>query len=437
MARYILNVATIILICTCGGQAQDRPDRFGQEWVRKHPFTIMALSIIEKSFDGAAYEKANFSTLLAWRPRDTFFEQARQLNMTWHYNVSGVKNHPDAFVKERINRLAAYGGHIGWLVWDEPKRTQMSKPAVLMKWLKKQFPHDLVYSNAYPRGVNLDRAYGDPNRPPDWDYREYLRSFITLMDSDVLMFDLYPFREDGSTSNYFPCLEDTRAVAQQYDVPYWAFIQSYADERRGSRMPSESDVRMQAFAHLTYGFTGIAYFTYDDAQGPGLVDMKGNPRPIYYDVRRLNLEMANLGQTLRYLTSTDVRYFSADGNEKPAGPSSWTPDAGNGMIRAIRVLDKEAARWKDLLIGYFRDDAGAPYLMITNVWHGPKASAADRTISVSVEFSGGLRSISRLSRETGQPERLQLTENTLHLTLPGGTGDLFKCGPGPFVGLEK
>ena len=437
MVRKIIIVAVLFTFCTSTARAQNRPDNFGKEWVRKHPFTTMALCLVEKSFDSSAYEQANFSTLLAWRPRDKFFEQARQQGMTWHYNVSGVKQHPDEKIKERIKGIAGYGGYTGWLVWDEPKRNQMHKPVPIMKWLKEEYPDSLVYSNAYPWGVDLDRAYGEPNRPADWDYRDYLRGFVDIMDSDILMYDLYPFRENGETSAFFTCLEDTRAVAAENNVPYWTFIQSYADKSRSSRMPSESDLRMQAFSHLTYGFTGIAYFTYDDAVDTGMVDPHGNPRPIYYDAQRLNLEIANVGQTLRFLTSTDVSYLALNGNKATEGTTPWTADAGNGLIRKITVVDKQAAKWKDLLVGYFADDLGNPYLMITNLWHDKDTSAADRKLTVTVEFTDSMNSISRLSRETGQTELLQLVDHTLTLTLPGGTGDLFKCGSGPFVGLDK
>ncbi|HEY1923025.1 MAG TPA: PEP-CTERM sorting domain-containing protein [Tepidisphaeraceae bacterium] len=39
-----------------------------------------------------------------------------------------------------------------------------------------------------------------------------------------------------------------------------------------------------------------------------------------------------------------------------------------------------------------------------------------------------------LNSDTGQTENLTLTNHVLDITLPGGTGDLFKLGSGPFVG---
>ena len=38
-----------------------------------------------------------------------------------------------------------------------------------------------------------------------------------------------------------------------------------------------------------------------------------------------------------------------------------------------------------------------------------------------------------MSRETGQVETIPVTNSTLNVTLPGGTGDLFKIGNGNFI----
>ena len=437
MRNRTQKIAMVVLMTMgmWGCQAQARPKDFGKQWVRSHPFTTMGLSLVEKAFDGQTYQQANFSTALVWKPRKGIFEHTQKVGLPWHYNTRRPKEGPTEEVKEKLRNLHdSYRGCQGWLVWDEPKRTEMFTAAPTLQWLREEYPETLVYSNAYPIGVAMDRAYGG-EAPAGWSYRDYLQCFIDIMQVDVLMFDLYPYGEDGGTSNFLPCLEDTRQVALKANVPYWAFIQSYADERRKSRMPSESDVRMQAFAHLTYGFTGIAYFTYDDAQGPGMVDMSAKPRPIYYYVQRLNNEIANVGQALRFLTSTDVRYLAANGNKVPDGLSPWEPEAGDGVIRSIEVQDNKAADWKDLLVGYFRDDSGLPYVMITNLWHDKDTSAAKRQVAIRVVFDKSIKRVTRLSRETGAVESLALKDNTLTLTLPGGTGDLLRLNGVEFPGL--
>ena len=110
-------------------------------------------------------------------------------------------------------------------------------------------------------------------------------------------------------------------------------------------MPSESDVRMQVFMHLTCGYTGIAYFTYEDQQGPAMIEGgTGRRRPIYYDVARLNIEVGNLGAALRFLESTAVRYVPQGGNDVPDGVTAWKPgDGGDTIIEAITIEGGEPA----------------------------------------------------------------------------------------------
>ena len=272
-----------------------------------------------------------------------------------------------------------------------------------------------------------------------YSYEEYLRDFATIMDPDVVLFNAYPFMEDGGTKNLFPTLMTARKTGKDRNAPYWSFVQSHADHRRGYRMPSESDVRMQVFMHLTCGYTGIAYFTYEDQQGPAMIEARtGRRRTIYYDVARLNIEVANLGAALRFLESTAVRYVPQGGNDVPGGAAAWKPgDGGDTIIKAITIEGDDPAPWKDLLIGFFKDDDGQDYFMLTNLWHGMGASPAERAVTVTLTLDPKVRVIGRLSRETGQPEAFAVEGGQFRITLPGGTGELLRFGDARFPGLGQ
>ena len=236
-------------------------------------------------------------------------------------------------------------------------------------------------------------------------------------------------------------MSTARMVALEHGKPYWTFVQSHADERRGNRMPSESDIRMQVFAHLASGFTGIGYFTYEDQQGPAMVsNATRQRRPIYYHVARLNQEVLNVGQALRFLESTDLRYVAGHGNQVPAGVTAWKPGAGgNHLIKSIEIEESgsKPIKWRDALVGFFQDDQGEDYLMLTNLWHDEGVAASQRSMKVTLKLESDITSIGRLSRETGKPELLTVTGDTFELTLPGGTGDLLRLGSASFPGLEQ
>ena len=417
----------------------------GLRWVRRNPLTTMALTIIPKSSNPQQYKDANLTTVLAWKQRPALLQGSARVGLPWHLHVRSVLLRDNGLTDELMVRLKnhhdSYQGCTGWIVWDEPNRPEMFVAAQAIRRLKEAYPDTLVYSNAFPRGARLERYYGGELPAGGYSYEQYLRDFANIMDPDVVMYDAYIFREGGATSNPFPTLGTARRVAQEVAKPYWTFVQSHSDARRGYRMPSESDLRMQVFAHLTSGYTGIGYFTYEDQQGPAMVSNATlERRPIYYHAARLNQEVRHIGQTLRFLTSTAVHYLPGRGNRVPAGVTAWRPGAGNNTaIKSIVIENANEASvdWQDLLIGFFIDDQGQEYFMITNLWHGQEVSAAERALTVTLTLDPGVRVVGRLSRTTGQPETLLVNDGVLRLTLPGGTGDLLRLGSSRFPGLER
>ena len=412
----------------------------GHRWIRKHPLTTGALTIIAKSVDAQRF-KAALNTMLAWKQRPDLLKKGADAGLQWHLHLRPVilrKGVTDQLKSRLIGHVKKYRGCTGWLVWDEPKRPEMFEAAKTIRWLKKQFPETLVYSNAYPLGATLERYYGGKLPKSGYSYEQYIRDFATIMDPDVVMYDAYPFRQNGKTANLFRTLTVVRKVALETGKPYWTFVQSHGDPRRGYRMPSESDIRMQVFAHLTSGYTGLGYFTYEDQQGPAMVS-NGTVkyRPIYYHVARLNQEVVKVGQSLRFLTSTDFRYLPGPGNKVPASMRRWAPGAGGlKSLRQLLIHGANQGPWRDLLVGTFKDDRGSRYLMLTNLWHGPAASAADRQVSVTLVVDPKVKTVGRLSRRTGKAESLAVSSGRLTITLPGGTGDLLRLGDAKFPGLE-
>jgi len=65
-----------------GVGAEERPDDFGRQWVRSHPFTLKALTLQGKAVgDNDRYAEAGFSNMLAWKNKPDIFQAAgRQEN---------------------------------------------------------------------------------------------------------------------------------------------------------------------------------------------------------------------------------------------------------------------------------------------------------------------------------------------------------------------
>ncbi len=442
--RVVSSAVLIAAVSVCTSVSAGELSR-GQRWVRSHPFTTMALTIIPESCNPQQYKDANLTTTLAWKQREQLLKGSAGVGLPWHLHLRRVVLNKDGLTDQLKTRLRGhvgnYKGCSGWMVWDEPNRAEMLRAAETVKWLKKTWPETLVYSNAYPMGATPERYYGGKTPTGGYSYEQYLRDFSTILGSDVVMYDAYIFREGGGTGNPFPTMNTARKVALEHGKPYWSFVQSHADERRGNRMPSESDIRMQVFAHLASGFTGIGYFTYEDQQGPAMVSNSTRQRrPIYYHVSRLNQEVINVGRALRFLKSTDVRYVAGPGNRVPTAATAWQPGAGgNKLIRSISIkgATSKPIEWRDVLVGFFKDDHGGDYFMLTNLWHGEGVSSARRSMTVTLKLHPGVTTIGRLSRETGKAELLSVKGDELEVTLPGGTGELLRFGSAEFPGLSQ
>ena len=428
------------LLSPAGG-ATGRPADFGKRWVRAHPYTLMGLCLTSDEHDVEQYMAAGFTHMLAWkgwRPGILTPTVARQL--TWFGNIPWIDHDQTRAPLVRDYKtvtdglIAKYPGNVGWLVNDEPTDEEMEGTGVAVEWIRTKYPDKLVFSN----------LGGGEN------YAEHARHFIRVVKPDVMMYDRYPYNSILQTwskedrDEWFDRAATVRREALKAGLPYWAFLHSI-DRSKDKRLLSESNLRMQLFVFLTYGYTGQAYFIYDFGfkGAPALMDAKGEPSHVYRYAAKANPEVLNIGRAIRFLTSTHVFAAPVEGDGPPfVDPKilpAWEPSTiENHPLRSVRILAPGPQRQG--LIGTFRDDAGDRYFMLTNLWRkagATEGSAANTRLTFRVVLDPTITSIQRLNRVTGQAERLHIEDPAegLILTLPGGTGDLFKIDDGEFPGL--
>ena len=451
----------VLTLATTAFAAEKAPSRtLGWEWVRSRPLTIMGLIQRVHTFDAKEYRGAGLNTLLIWKRHERVLEKAKGNNLPWlgHAVRKPPRDKPiDPFtpqVREMAQKLVKkYPGCIGWVLWDEPYRQQFPKIAEVAAWFRKTFPGTMVFSNLYPNGGKPGKYYGGKWLGPDkyeipprpWTYDDYAEEYIEQVQPDVLMFDVYPFKqlpeavaEEYIHRVYFANMESIRRAALRAKLPYWVFIQSM--EIKGwAYLPSESDLRMQLFSSLAYGFTGIGYFLYDG----GLVTEHGKQSRLYNVAAHVNKEVLILGQALRMLTSVEVLYVLGSHvedsrqtpNRPPQGVKLYTPRAGTEFLRNVTIAEKGLGR--DVLIGLFRDEKGGWYIMPVNLHRQRGKKAAEMKATVTLKFSDSVKSLGHLSRATGKAELIALKNHTLTVTLAGGTAELYKIGDKDFPGLEK
>ena len=457
---HFLAFAGLFFLAVIVTQGAQRPIDFGRQWVRSHRFTLMGLT--QQPVDTELYLESGLNTGLAWRvgvdgaELREVFEQA---GIPWLGHIRAPAGPDQEFETEIANYMQQYQSNcVGWLVNDEPRVTIMPATGQVLDWIRQHYPDMLVLSNASPIGAHPWNYIGHGIPRYDYDYSQYVEDFIHLAKPDVMMFDIYPFQKQGGLSNvYFLNLQIVREAALRAGVPYWVFVQSYVSERENRRLPSDSDNRLQLFSALTFGYTGMSYFVYDGnfprPNSQGFLQA-GEKTPLFDHAAQAHRELLNIAGPVRFLTSEKVLFIKATGGSPiPQGLLAWDNQhrPGSHWFKGISVdlpetipnlPDDQATHSADApylggLLGLFRDDQGQEYFMLTNTWHSGTATAEQRELTFRLQFDPTVTSVQRLSRLTGEAEILAVDGNVgLVVTLPGGTGDLFKFGSDPFIGIE-
>jgi hypothetical protein len=286
----------------------------------------------------------------------------------------------------------------------------------------------------------------------------------------MLMFDYYPQFSFLSPSRdvWYSTMQVFRTAGLAgYDgtgnapIPYAQFLRLF----RGSYdepTPSESFIRMQQFASWAFGYTLVDGFIYThiDSQEEMLAAVMFDseddsmPNEVFEYVKEANRQSRNLGPGLVRLVSTDIRMIPRRiGNgvfSLPDGIPLWTAGTANtgdykDHITGIEPLASHGGvsdtTYGDVLIGYFNplmpDNSDLPFVkglhfMIVNGAATGTAMESTQWYRITFDFSDSdFDSLVRLSRETGEVEQVPLTHvggstYYLDLSLPGGTGDLFR-----------
>ncbi len=463
--RHHLTVWMITAVLLAGTLAHgsQRPADFGKRWTRSNPFALMGLTIMaqtlidKKPFDFEQYKRQNYSFLLAWRPREPLYRDASRTGFPWFLNMAEHRD-PDNFRQRTTAIMAKFPGNVGLLINDEPTlhgKNNFERTGKAIDWARRQWPDKLVLSNIGGTGGSMDHYFGRIEDPTPqqreafdkYSYDQYVRDFVRITRPDVLMFDSYIFNygkgnESGVTDSWFYSLGVIRREALRANLPYWAWMQSWdrpSPTGYNLRLPSDSDYRMQVFCVLAYGFTGLADFLYCGAHDRDLLMPDGTPSPLFEPAAKVHAEVAHLGKTLRLTTSTHVAFLPGWHESRvPSFLDKWNPgDADDRRIRSVKILG--GGRQGNGLIGHFKDDQNKTYFMLTNLYQHADKNADECALDVHITFDPSVKAILKLSRQTGQTERLAIDdpEKGLTLRLPGGTGDLFKYTDEPFPGTQN
>jgi hypothetical protein len=405
-----------------------RPADLAKQWLRTHPMMISSWAAVggDSPADWTKYTDANFNATLSSR---SGFQATIAAGVASH-DIGGIRG-IDGDALKTIHINSNISNLEGWLLGDEIPEPNIAEYAEVADYIRTIDPNRIIYA-----------GLGSSGEP-------YIDSIVNTIEPDAVIHGWYPFANPAVLpgidfmDGHYTELEIIRRKALEYGLPYFYYIQSFADHDGGTPyryLPSESQLRFDLFTKLAFGVKGFIYYVFDFTQGGSLIDdalynsNTNTTSALYAPAVTANAEVLNLGNSLRFLESTDVRFVKGQpANPAPTALTLWTAGAGGDThLQNIQIVEQGTG--KDALIGFFEDDAGQKYFMLTNVYQDQALSAAAATLNFNLTFDASVSTVWRLRRDTGVAEALTVPgSHILNISLPGGTGDLFKYDDGDFA----
>lgn len=227
---------------------------------------------------------------------------------------------------------------------------------------------------------------------------------------DYLMYDLYPFGENGAfnAEPFYSSLDGLRRAGLDTGMPTGSYVQSVGIP--GSyRRPTPAEIRFEVNTFLAYGQKQLSYFTWWTPSGRGepftdaVVSPTGVKTDLYEPVKAINAEVHALGSTLIDLDAQEVYLTGANTHGQPSLPAEF-------FVRPTTT--------EPLLFSYLRHkDTGRNYLMVVNRdFTGPT--------SAELQFDAAIGSVEQVSRADGSTSTVEL-DGPLAVTLAAGDALLY------------
>jgi hypothetical protein len=223
---------------------------------------------------------------------------------------------------------------VAYAIADEPNLRMFSRLTQVCRSIEKFDPDHLSLINLFP-------GYATPAQLGTASFEEYLRTFVEQVHPQILSYDHYPIRYDGSDSHWFDDLQVARKVALEARIPLWLCVQSEGI-RDYLRPPTPVEVLWQVNTALAYGVRGFLWFTFwappPAAAFPGGMvehhfdtpfDATGNTTVMFDAVKTANEFIKPVGTELLDWTSVEVVRLSPDAKVESVYP--WIKLEGENL----------------------------------------------------------------------------------------------------------
>ncbi len=304
--------------------------------------------------------------------------------------------------------VGAYRDHpafLGYYLGDEPDESRFPR---LAEWFRLLRAHD----PAHPAWNNLAGRLAFPTRDA---FLDHLRAYASQVQPAVLCTDHYDHFGGGERGEFIENVAGTAQVAREFGLPFWGIV--LLTRHGGYREMNDPLLRWQVAQWLSYGSTGIGYFTYwtpapDPALdwGDGMIRWgTGERTPHYTRVQALNRRVRPMGEELAGLAWLSTEHAGG----LPTGGTAFAPDSLVASVAGRATL------------GTFASADGTPHLFVAN-----RDSSLSQALALELV---GDRAVERFGDDGGwTPWDTAPTAHGRRLELMLAPGDfaLFRLGGG-------
>ena len=339
-------------------------------------------------------------------------------------------------------------GFIGFLVWDEPASGRFNSIATAAN------KFEIIYAGSNASFmVNLLPSYAETfNGTSHWwesslesldkdAYKAYLQAYcdtvLSQIDGDKkwLSMDSYPINADYTlTPNFLFDLAMTKYYSLYADAHSHAVLQSCGWTEDGNstknRMPTEAEMRMQAYAAMAFGIDSISWWSYGDMRNTLEEDNQSNPMDnddYYTRFANVNNELSAIGQVYSAFDWKGVILGSGKDNGS-IGNEDADYEAFNAVkgqignyelsvndTKHLASVSTDKTNW-NYLMGVMEDMNGNEGYVLCNY----NSHEEDRAQTITLTFDSNVTEV--VIYRGGEAETIAVGNKTLTVSLATGEG---------------
>ena len=285
------------------------------------------------------------------------------------YNILDMTVNDEEITLEKVTEyLSEYMNHpafAGAYLIDEPG-TSYFHPEQNERWNLKNFTElgpmlfqelgIFTYAQAYP-------STGGQNEHDR--YEQYIREYYEVLQPTYLLYDRYPFDKvnEGKIDDHFYDLSIIRKVAQDNDIPFWAYIGAGSQWNEGTSSgtletngyyPEEGQFDWHVNTCLAFGMQGMVFFpliqpyhftltsTSYDFERNGVLGAMGNKNRWWYYIQDITKHVEVIDEVLMNSVNKGVLVYGEQAKKDVAEAKEYGAILEGSSWRELRDVTGDA-----------------------------------------------------------------------------------------------